>query len=38
MYINFSGIGMAVARGFDNKDYHVIAIIGDGALTGGEAF
>ena len=29
---------MAVARDLDNEDYNVIAIIGDGALTGGEAF
>ena len=33
-----AALGMAVARDLDNEDYNVIAIIGDGALTGGEAF
>jgi len=30
--------GMAIARDIDNKHNHVIAVIGDGALTGGMAF
>lgn len=30
--------GMAIARDLQKKDYHVVAVIGDGALTGGMAF
>lgn len=30
--------GMAVARDLSGDDYHVIAVIGDGAITGGMAF
>ena len=33
-----AALGMAVARDLDHKDAHVIAVLGDGALTGGEAF
>ncbi len=33
-----AALGMAVARDFQNKQHHVIAIIGDGALTGGLAY
>ncbi|MCI8446037.1 MAG: 1-deoxy-D-xylulose-5-phosphate synthase [Bacilli bacterium] len=33
-----AALGMARARDIKKEDYHVIAIIGDGALTGGEAF
>lgn len=33
-----SALGMAVARDLLGDDYHVIAIIGDGSLTGGMAF
>jgi 1-deoxy-D-xylulose-5-phosphate synthase len=32
-----AALGMAVARDFSGDDYHVIAIIGDGAITGGMA-
>lgn len=32
-----AALGMARARDLQNKDYHVIAVIGDGALTGGMA-
>jgi len=31
-------LGMARARTLQNKDYHVIALIGDGAVTGGMAY
>ena len=31
-------IGMARARTLQNEDYHVLALIGDGALTGGLAY
>ena len=31
-------LGMARARTLQNKDYHVIALIGDGAATGGMAY
>ena len=31
-------LGMARARTLTNKDYHVIALIGDGAATGGMAY
>jgi len=33
-----AGIGMARARDLQGKDYDVISVIGDGALTGGMAF
>lgn len=33
-----AAMGMAVARDLKGEDYHVVAVIGDGALTGGEAF
>ncbi len=29
--------GMAIARDRNNEDYHIVAVIGDGALTGGLA-
>ncbi len=32
-----AALGMAVARDFDGADYHVVAVIGDGAITGGMA-
>ena len=33
-----AALGMAVARDIAGQHHHVIAVIGDGALTGGEAF
>ncbi len=33
-----SGIGLAVANKFKNKNNNIIVVIGDGSLTGGEAF
>lgn len=33
-----AGLGMAVARHKEKKDYHVISIVGDGSLTGGVAW
>lgn len=33
-----SGVGLAVANKYFNKDNHIIVVIGDGSLTGGEAF
>ncbi|MEW6033455.1 MAG: 1-deoxy-D-xylulose-5-phosphate synthase [Chloroflexota bacterium] len=33
-----AAMGMAKARELSGEDYHVVAIIGDGALTGGMAF
>lgn len=33
-----AAVGMALVRDLEGKDYNVIAIIGDGALTGGEAY
>ena len=33
-----AAFGMAVARDLNHDDYNVIAVIGDGAMTGGEAF
>lgn len=33
-----AALGMAVARDLDGGKSHVIAVLGDGALTGGEAF
>ncbi|MCL6444325.1 MAG: 1-deoxy-D-xylulose-5-phosphate synthase, partial [Alicyclobacillus sp.] len=32
-----AALGMAVARDLSHEDFHVIAVIGDGALTGGMA-
>jgi 1-deoxy-D-xylulose-5-phosphate synthase len=32
-----AALGMAVARDFAGDDYHVVAVIGDGAITGGMA-
>ena len=33
-----AGLGMALGRDLRGEDYHVISIIGDGALTGGVHF
>ena len=33
-----AALGMAVARDMRNEDHHVIAVLGDGALTGGMAY
>lgn len=33
-----AALGMAVARDLAGDDYHVIAVIGDGAITGGMAY
>lgn len=33
-----AALGLAIARNLLHKDGHVIAVIGDGALTGGEAY
>ncbi len=33
-----AGLGLAVARDLKGENHHVIAVIGDGALTGGMAF
>ena len=33
-----AGVGMAQARDLKGEDYHVVSVIGDGALTGGLAF
>ena len=33
-----AALGMAVARDMAGEDYQVVAVIGDGALTGGQAF
>ena len=33
-----AGLGMAEARELSGEDYHVVSVIGDGALTGGMAF
>ncbi|MDD3717130.1 MAG: 1-deoxy-D-xylulose-5-phosphate synthase [Actinomycetota bacterium] len=32
------GLGMAIARDLEGEDFHVVAVVGDGALTGGMAF
>jgi 1-deoxy-D-xylulose-5-phosphate synthase len=32
-----AALGMAIARDLSGEDYHVVAIIGDGAITGGMA-
>lgn len=33
-----AGLGYAQARDLNGEDYYVVSVIGDGALTGGEAF
>ncbi|MDD5038854.1 MAG: 1-deoxy-D-xylulose-5-phosphate synthase, partial [Dehalococcoidales bacterium] len=33
-----SALGMAIARDLSGNDYHVVAVIGDGAIAGGMAF
>lgn len=33
-----AGLGMCRARDLKGEDFHVVSVIGDGALTGGEAF
>lgn len=33
-----AALGMAIARDLDDRGEHVIVVIGDGAMTGGEAF
>lgn len=33
-----AALGMAVARDLQHKDYNVVAVIGDGSMTGGMAF
>jgi 1-deoxy-D-xylulose-5-phosphate synthase len=33
-----AGLGMAVARDLENRDNHVIAVIGDGAMSAGMAY
>ncbi|MCL2150261.1 MAG: 1-deoxy-D-xylulose-5-phosphate synthase [Dehalococcoidia bacterium] len=33
-----AALGMAAARDLKNENYHVIAVIGDGSITGGMAF
>ena len=33
-----AAVGMAVARDLQGKDYNVVAVIGDGSMTGGMAF
>ncbi len=33
-----AGLGLATARDMQNKDYRVVSVIGDGAMTGGLAF
>jgi 1-deoxy-D-xylulose-5-phosphate synthase len=33
-----AALGMAIARDLSDQDHHVVAVIGDGALTGGMAF
>ncbi|MFW6157646.1 MAG: 1-deoxy-D-xylulose-5-phosphate synthase N-terminal domain-containing protein, partial [Balneolaceae bacterium] len=33
-----AALGMAVARDLDNSDKHIVAVIGDGAMTAGLAF
>lgn len=32
------GLGLAIARDLDGEDFHVVSVVGDGALTGGMAF
>lgn len=33
-----AAMGMAIARDLKGEDYHIVAVIGDGAMTGGMAF
>lgn len=33
-----AALGMAVARDFRGQDHHIVAVIGDGAMTGGMAY
>lgn len=33
-----AALGMALARDLEGENHHVVAVIGDGSLTGGEAF
>ena len=33
-----AALGMAVARDLQGEDYHVVAVIGDGSMTGGMSF
>ncbi len=33
-----AALGMAIARDLSHDDYHIVAVIGDGAMTGGMAF
>lgn len=33
-----AGLGIALARDLNQKNFHVVSVIGDGALTGGMAF
>ena len=33
-----AALGIAIARDLSDDDYHVVAVIGDGAITGGMAF
>ena len=33
-----AALGMAIARDMAHENYHVLAVLGDGAFTGGEAF
>ncbi len=33
-----AALGMSIVRDMEGKDYSVVAVIGDGALTGGEAY
>jgi 1-deoxy-D-xylulose-5-phosphate synthase len=33
-----AALGVATARDYDNKDYKVVAVVGDGAMTGGMAY
>ena len=33
-----AAVGMAYARDLSQEDYHVVAVIGDGSLTGGMAY
>jgi 1-deoxy-D-xylulose-5-phosphate synthase len=33
-----AALGMAIARDLAGDDYHIVAVIGDGAITGGMAF
>ncbi len=32
------GLGLAIARDLEGEDYHVVAVVGDGALSGGMAY